>query len=147
MEDMRPEGIIGNEQVIVHDNLVALQEHLKLTNAEMAEILGVDKKYYERIKKNGGPLTYERLIRLHYICGVDLNRFVANNVDYEMYVGNKDTVSTDHYQEKIEDMIAILRSMTDKEERIEKLFQTYMRFGKYFKDVVTENPDSKDGEQ
>ena len=71
---------------------------------------------------------------------------LANNVDYEMYVGNKDTVSTDHYQEKIEDMIAILRSMTDKEERIEKLFQTYMRFGKYFKDVVTENPDSTDDE-
>ena len=141
MDDKRPDSIIGNENAIIHDNLVAIQEQLNLSNTQMAEILGVDKKYYERIKKNGGPLSYDRLIRLHYHCKVDLNRFVANDTDYSLFVNDKGDISTDHYHEKIEDMIAILRSMTDQDERIEKLFQTYMRFGKYFKDVVTGNPN------
>ena len=144
MEDKRPDGIIGNEHFIIHDNLVAIQKTMGYSNAQMAEVLGVDKKYYERIKQQGGPLSYDRLVRLHYNCNVDLNRFVANNTNYELFIGDKNDDSVDQFQQKMEDMIAILRSMKDQDERIEKLFQTYMRFGTYFKDVVTNNPN--DGE-
>lgn len=51
MKDKRPAGVIGKEREIVHDNLVMLQTKLGYSNSEMAELLGVEKKYYERIKR------------------------------------------------------------------------------------------------
>lgn len=35
------------------------------SNTEMAEILDVEIKYYETIKRNGGPLDYDRLYALY----------------------------------------------------------------------------------
>jgi transcriptional regulator with XRE-family HTH domain len=146
MKDKRPAGVIGKEREIVHDNLIMLQTKLGYSNSEMAELLGVEKKYYERIKKNGGPLDYGRLCSLHYNCGVDLNYFVANNTDHDLLIDDKQKKPADDYHEMLEKLIAILRGMSDQQERVEELFYTYKRFGDYLKTVVKDDipdPSSK----
>lgn len=79
MEDKRSAGLVGHEKEVVHDNLELLQKTLGYSNSQMAELLGVELKYYECIKKNGGPLDYERLNRLYHNANVDLNRLLTND--------------------------------------------------------------------
>lgn len=143
MRDKRPKSMIGSESEYVHLNLVLLQEACHMTNAQMAEVLGVELKYYERIKKTGKALDYGRLVRLYYNCGVDLNRLIANdpNVDIIRKTSNTEKPSNYSYKVQIDNLITDIKNSESQNERTEKIIETYLKFGKYLKGLLNGSVD------
>lgn len=143
MEDKRPISIIGHEKEIVHENLELIQDITGMSNSEMAQILGVDKKYYEKIKKNGGPLDYERLHRLYHNLNVDLNRLIINDPRYDIVRNAKDVSQKDKvdYKVLLNNLIIEIASNENYSERVEMVLHTYLKFGEYLKKILTSKND------
>lgn len=143
MEDKRPVSIIGHEKEIVHENLELIQEVTGMSNSEMAQILGVDKKYYEKIKKNGGPLDYDRLHRLYHNLGIDLNRLIINDPSYDIVRNTKDFPQKEKvdYKVLLNNLIIEIASNENYDERVEMVLHTYLKFGEYLKKILTSKND------
>ncbi|MCF0129525.1 MAG: hypothetical protein HUJ70_13170 [Pseudobutyrivibrio sp.] len=135
MEDKRPKDNVGREKDIVHNNLDLIQKTLNITNPEMAEILGVDPKYYETIKRKGGPLDYDRLNRLFYNLNVDLNRLVANYEKANIVRDTEEKEAPLDYKVKLENLLIDISKAESYEKRVEMIIYTYLKFGEFFKDM------------
>ena len=135
MEDKRPKGSIGREKDIVHNNLDLIQKTLNITNPEMAEILGVNPKYYETIKRNGGPLDYEKLNRLFYNLNIDLNRLIANDERANIVRDTDDKEAPVEFKVKLENLLIDISNAESYEKSIELISYTYLRFGEFIKDM------------
>lgn len=135
MEDKRPAGLVGHEKEVVHDNLELVQKTLGYSNSQMAELLGVELKYYERIKKNGGPLDYERLNRLYHNANVDLNRLLTNDVQHDIIRERANDEAVD-YRVLVDNLLIEISNTPDYEKRVDMVLHTYLRFGEYIKKVL-----------
>lgn len=145
MEDKRPSSLVGHEKEVVHDNLELVQKTLGYSNSQMAELLGVELKYYERIKKNGGPLDYERLNRLYHNANVDLNRLLTNDVQHDIIRERTDGETVD-YKLLVDNLLIEIAKNPNYEERVDMVLHTYLRFGDYIKKVL-KNREGFDFEQ
>ena len=144
MEDKRPAGIIGHEKEIVHENLELIQEVTGASNSEMASILGVDKKYYEKIKKNGGPLDYERLNRLYHNLDIDLNRLMTYDPEYDIIRNAKNFPQREKmdYKVLLNNLIIEIASNENYNERVDMVLHTYLKFGDYLKKILISKNDT-----
>ena len=75
LPDLRPDAVIGNEQYVVARNLGLLQKQLGYTNEEMADIFGVTRSYYERLKSGKNALNLEKLMILYYTLHAGLKYY------------------------------------------------------------------------
>ena len=135
MEDKRPKGNIGHENDIVHNNLDLIQSTLNISNPEMAVILGVEPKYYETIKRKGGPLDYEKLNRLFYNLNVDLNRLIANDDRANIVRDTDEEEAPVDFKVKLENLLIDISNADSYEKSIELISYTYLRFGEFIKDM------------
>ena len=98
----------------------------------MAEIIGVDTKYYETIKRNGGPLDYDRLYRLYKELGVNPLKLLMDDPDADLFL--KKNSENKSYFEQLEECISKLKEIDDEDEHADVIIGTYERYGKYLKE-------------
>ncbi|MBQ3795194.1 MAG: hypothetical protein II842_02735 [Butyrivibrio sp.] len=116
----------------VHNYLEVIQREKEKSNPEMAEIIGVDTKYYETIKRNGGPLDYDRLYRLYKELGVNPLKLLMDDPDADLFI--KKSSENKSYFEQLEECISKLKEIDDEDEHADVIIGTYERYGKYLKD-------------
>ena len=145
MEDKRPKGNIGHENDIVHNNLDLIQSTLNISNPEMAVILGVEQKYYETIKRKGGPLDYEKLNRLFYNLNVDLNRLIANDARANIVRDTDEEEAPVDFKVKLENLLIDISNADSYEKSIELISYTYLRFGEFIKDMFLRKEGVQEG--
>ncbi len=125
----------------VHNYLEVIQKDKAKSNPEMAEILGVDTKYYETIKRNGGPLDYDRLHTLYEKLGVNPLKLLMDDPGADLYVNEK--AKDKSYFELLEELISRLRRIDDEDEHADMIIGTYERYGKYLKEHFRKRIDNR----
>jgi len=130
--DQRPVNLQdGKINQVVGSNLTTLQNQCDWTNAQMAELLGMTATNYDRIKKGEQGLNADKLSRLYYSLGVNLNRLVGNDNSYEMIRRPDDEdIRAFDFENGLGNLIIDIQNTENYEERVHKILHVYDEFGK-----------------
>ena len=130
--DQRPESLQdGKLNPVVGANLTTLQNQCDWTNAQMAELLDMSVTNYDRIKKGEQGLNAEKLSRLYYSLGVNLNRLVGNDNSYALIRSSDDAdIKEFDFEDGLGNLIIDIQSTENYEERVNKILHVYDEFGK-----------------
>ncbi len=129
----------------VHNYLNVIQTDKHKSNTEMAEILDVEIKYYETIKRNGGPLDYDRLYALYKQLRVNPLKLLMDDPDAPLFL--EESNEDKPYFEMLEGLISALRKIEDEDEHADMIIGTYDRFGKYLREHFRKRIDDRSEEQ
>ncbi|WP_022765365.1 hypothetical protein [Butyrivibrio sp. XPD2006] len=129
----------------VHNYLNVIQTEKHKSNPEMAEILDVEIKYYETIKRNGGPLDYDRLYALYEKLRVNPLKLLMDDPNAPLFLD--EGTGDKPYFEMLEGLISALKRIEDEDEHADKIIGTYDRFGKYLKEHFRKRIDDRSEEQ
>ena len=139
--DKRPEKMQdGQINELIGTSLSEIQDILNLSNDTMSEILGCSGTYYDKVLSGEKGLTTDKLSRLYYNLGLDMNYLIGNDNNYSPLRAQEiGDVTAMEFEALLNALIKDIENTDGHDERVEKILRVYNRFGVMLRILMAPN--------